>query len=205
LGAFLNGCWLIFWTADTLYWVAKPAVHTEQTEEGKRLHNDSYAALESDVENLYFVHGVLVPAFVVVRPDWITIEHIRNEENAEVRRVMTERMGWDRFCAEAKLKVIHTDTLEAHFPALPVSEIVHADMRAVTSYRKGKEIAELLESEEFKDFDDRPIKFVRVTDPSTGEKYTLRVWPDNTRAYEAIGQTFGMSEEEYKSSILAHS
>jgi hypothetical protein len=187
--------------------VAKPTVHTEKTAEGRgrRLHNDSYAALESDVQNLYFIHGILVPAFVVVRPDWITIKHIRDEENAEVRRIMIERMGWEKFCSEAKLKVIHTDTLTAQFPALPVSETVHADMRAVTRYRKGKEVAELLESEEFKDFDDMPLKFVRVSDPSTGEKYTLRVWSSNKRAYEAVAQTFNMTETEYKQSVRAHS
>jgi hypothetical protein len=205
LGAFLNGCWLLFWTSDTLYWVSKPTVHTEKTNGSRRLHNDSYAALESDVENLYFMHGVLVPAFVVVRPDWITIKHIRDEQNAEVRRVMIERMGWDKFCSEAKLKVIHTDTLTANFPSLPVSETVHADMRAVTSYREGVETVELLESEEFKDFDDHPLKFVRVTDPSTAERYTLRVWPDNKRAYEAVAQTFGMTEPQYKKSVYSHS
>jgi len=205
LGAFLSGCWLLFWTTDTLYWVAKPTVHTEATEGRRRPHNDSYAALESDAENLYFIHGVMVPAFVVVRPDWITIKHIRDEDNAEVRRVMIERMGWERFCSEAKLKLIHVDELTARFPTLPVSETVHADMRATTRYRKGKEIAELLESEEFKDFDDRPLKFVRVTDPSTGEKYTLRVWPENKRAYEAVAQTFGMSEAEYKKRVYSHS
>ena len=154
---------------------------------------------------LYYIHGVVVPRQVVVAPESLTIAQVRKEENAEVRRIMIERMGWDKFCSEAKLKVIHTDTLEAHFPALPVSETVHANMRAVTGYRKGKEVAELLESEEFKDFDDRSLKFVRVTDPSTGERYTLRVWPENKRAYEAIGQTFGMSEAEYKASVYAHS
>jgi hypothetical protein len=205
LDAFLDGCWILFWTTDTLYWVAKPTVHTEPTEGRRRLHNDQYAALESDVENLYFLHGVLVPAFVVTRPGWITIKHIRDEDNAEVRRIMIERMGWNKFCSEAKLKVIHTDTLTAQFPALPVSETVHADMRGVTSYRRGEEVAELLESEDFKDFEDRPLKFVRVSDPSTGEHYVLRVWPSNTRVYEAVGQTFGMSEAEYKSQILCHS
>jgi hypothetical protein len=205
LDAFLSGCWVLFWTHDTLYWVAKPAVHVEAAAGIRRLHNDSSAALESDVENLYFIHGVMVPAFVVVRPDWITIKHIRNEENAEVRRVMIERMGWDRFCSEAKLKTIHVDELTALFPTLPVSESVHADMRVATHYRKGKEMAELLESKEFKDFQDRPLKFVRITDPSTGEKYTLRVWPENRRAYEAVAQTFNMSEDQYKSSVLAHS
>jgi hypothetical protein len=205
LHAYLNGCWILFWTEETLYWVAKPTVHVEKTSQSRRLHNETFAALESDVENLYFWHGVLVPAFVVVKPEWITMEHVRKEENAEVRRVMIERMGWDKFCSEAKLKVIHRDEMKANFPSLPVSETVHADMRAVTSYRKGKEVAELLESEEFKDFDDRPLKFVRVTDPSTGERYVLRVWPENQRAYEAIGQTFGMSEVEYKESVLSHS
>ena len=40
---------------------------------------------------------------------------------------------------------------------------------------------------------------------STVKEHTLRVWPDNKRAYEAIGQTFGLSEEEYKNSVQAHS
>ena len=154
---------------------------------------------------MYYIHGVKVTRQIVVEPESITIDQVRKEENAELRRVMIERMGWDRFCSEAKLKVIHTDTLEANFPALPVSETVHADMRAVTSYRKGTEVAELLQSDEFTDFDGLPLKFVRVTDPSTGERYTLRGWPYNQRAYEAIGQTFGMSEDEYKQSIVSHS
>lgn len=154
---------------------------------------------------LWYIHGVKVNRRIVMEPGSLTIAQVRQEENAEVRRVMIERIGWDRFCVEAKLKVIHTDTLEASFPALPVSETVHADMRPVTSYRKGKEVAELLESEEFKDFEERPLKFVRVTDPSTGEKYVLRVWPENKRAYEAVAQTFGLSEDEYKTSIVQHS
>ena len=62
--------------------------------------------LESDVENLYFWHGVLVPAFVVVRPDWITLDHIKSECNAEVRRVMIERYGYERYCRDAGMKLV---------------------------------------------------------------------------------------------------
>jgi len=198
LGAFLNGCWLLFWTSDTLYWVSKPTVHTEQTNGSRRLHNDSYAALESDVENLYFMHGVLVPAFVVVRPDWITIKHIRDEQNAEVRRVMIERMGWDKFCSEAKMNVLHEDKLESNFPSIPMSEMVSEGARLVTSYRPGVEIAQLLEADRIVDFEDRPLRFVRLTDPSTGRQYTLRVLHSHTRCYEAVGWTFGKTEEQYK-------
>ena len=76
LDAFLAGAWMLHFTDDTLYWVAKPAVHVETIPGGRRLHSDKTAALESAVERLYFWHGVLVPAFVVVRPDWITLDHI---------------------------------------------------------------------------------------------------------------------------------
>jgi hypothetical protein len=107
--AFVAGAWLLHWTEDTLYWVAKPIVHVEKIANSRRLHNDKYAALESDVENLYFWHGVLVPAFVVVRPDWITMKHITSEDNIEVRRVMIERYGEDRYIVDSAMKPVATD------------------------------------------------------------------------------------------------
>jgi len=115
-----------------------------------------------------------------------------------VRRVMVERMGWDNFCAAAKMKIIHVDELHSNFPDIPVSEMVDSGMRLVTSYRVGVERAELLEAEDLHDFEDRPLRFVRLTDPSTGRMYTLRVLHDHTRCYDAVGWTFGLSETEYK-------
>jgi hypothetical protein len=98
---------MLHWTDDTLYWVAKPTVHVEKSAQGgRRLHNEHYAALESDVENLYFWHGVMVPAFVVVRPDWITLQHIENETNAEVRRILVERYGHERYLRESKAEMV---------------------------------------------------------------------------------------------------
>ncbi len=89
--AFVCGCWLLYWTDDTLYWVAKPTVRWEPGTRRLRLHHDTHAALESDVVNLYFWHGVKVPRFVIIRPDLITISRIDQETNAEVRRAMIER------------------------------------------------------------------------------------------------------------------
>jgi hypothetical protein len=74
------------------------------------LHNETGPALKSDIENLYFWHGVLVPAFVVMRPSWITIKHIETEDNAEVRRVMIERYGEARYIAESGLQPIAEDS-----------------------------------------------------------------------------------------------
>jgi hypothetical protein len=105
--AYCSGAWYLYWTENTLYWVAKPVLHRD---EQRRLHDDQYAAIESDVENVYAWHGVIVPAFVVVRPDWITLKHIENEDNSEVRRVMIERYGMERYIADSGAKPIHTDS-----------------------------------------------------------------------------------------------
>lgn len=197
--AFCAGAWFLHWTDEAVYWVAKPAVHVERLGANqRRLHCESGPAIDSVVEDLYFLHGVLVPDYVVMNPEKITAERIHNEDNAEVRRIMMERMGWERFCDDAKMEVLHEDRLETNFPALPVSDFVDTGQRLVTTFRAGVETAQLLEAGGLLDFDDRPLRFVRLTDPSTNRKYTIRARHDHTRCYEAVGWTFGMSEAEYK-------
>ena len=39
---------------------------------------------------------------------------------------------------------------------------------------------------------------MRLTCPSTGKVYIQRVAHNETRVYEAVGHSFGMSEKEYK-------
>ncbi|CAM6006570.1 unnamed protein product [Sphagnum balticum] len=116
---------------------------------------------------------------------------------------MMERMGWDKFCSDAKMKILHEDELNTRFPCVPVSDLVDSGQRLVTSYREGKETAQLLEAEGLKDFEDRPLRFVRLTDPSTGRQYTIRVRHDHTRCYEAVGWTFGLTEQEYRNDVFA--
>ena len=89
--AFACGCWLLYWTDDTLYWVAKPTVRWEPGTWRLRLHHDTHAALESDVASLYFWHGVRVPRFVIEGPDLITTTRIDRETSVGVRRAMIER------------------------------------------------------------------------------------------------------------------
>jgi hypothetical protein len=147
---------------------------------------------------LYHVHGVAVTRQIVMEPETLTVAQISAEENAEVRRIMIERMGWARFCEQAKMRILHTDTLHSNFPSIPMSATVEPGQRLVTEYRAGTETAELLEAADLKDFEDRPLRFVRLTDPSTGRQYTIRVRHDHSRCYEAVGWTFGLTESEYK-------
>lgn len=151
---------------------------------------------------LFHIHGVRVAEHVVMAPQTITAEQITGEQNQEVRRVMIERMGWDRFCSICKMRVLHRDTLTAKFPTVPVSDLVEPGQRFVYDYRDGTETAELLEAEGITDFENRPLRFVRLTDPSTGRQYTLRVPATVTRCYEGVGFTFGKTEDEYKNSFF---
>ena len=77
-------------------------------DERGRLHCTNGAALAFvDGYELYAVSGVRVPEYVVMRSNEITAEKILKESNAEVRRVMIERMGAARF-AQAGVAV-HQD------------------------------------------------------------------------------------------------
>ena len=165
----------------------------------RRLHHDTKAAMEfKDGWKVYSYHGTTVPAHVIESPETITIEQIKKEDNAEVRRCMVERMGWQKFVDLSELKVLHTDTLKSKFPSIPSSAIVDNNDPAALRYESGEEKAELLESAFLRDFEDRPVRFVRLTCPSTGKVYIQRVAHDETRVYAAVGKAFGMSENEYK-------
>ena len=62
-----------------------------------------------DGSSLYSWHGVRVPAWIIERPQDITPAKIEAEANAEVRRAMMERFGWDRYIIEGRFDKVHTD------------------------------------------------------------------------------------------------
>jgi hypothetical protein len=190
--AFLAGGWLLYWTEDTLYWAAKPDVHREQTAQGlRRMHNATGPALRSDVENLYFWHGVMVPAFVVTKPEWITLKHIGDEENAEVRRVFIERYGLSRYLLDSGAKKLGED-----------------------------EFGELYRTEIPGDEPLVMVKVLNSTPEPDGslKPYFLRVHPElrpllkdglgDSQApspLNAIASTFGMTGKEYLKSLVMQS
>jgi len=152
---------------------------------------------------LWYWHGVAVTEQIIMRPETITARQLASEKNLEVRRIMIERMGWEKFCDLASMRSIHRDSMTALFPTVPVSDLVQDGERFVYAYREGREDAELLEAANMRDFEDRPLRFVRLSDPSTSRRYILRVPPSTVRCYEGVGWTFGMSESDYKSRVYA--
>ena len=71
---------------------------------------------------LYYIHGVRVTRQIVEFPETLTVERIREEENAEVRRVMIDRFTPERYLLESDAALIH----EEHEPAFP--GLMHAQL-----------------------------------------------------------------------------
>lgn len=158
---------VLFW--DWAFISARPEwIHRD---ERGRLHCKSGAAVRyADGFSVFAIHGVRVPAKVVVAPESITIPEIESAGNAEVRRVMIERYGPERYLMDSEAKEIHRDD----FGIL---------------YRKESTIDEPLVM----------VKVLNSTPEPDGhfKDYFLRVPPTIERARQAVAWTFGKAENNY--------
>jgi hypothetical protein len=113
----LSACWW-YPHKDFVMVVERPqAIHRELARAevtrgwgSHRLHHDSEAAVSwGDGWGVYSVHGVQIPfakRHIVENPERITVAEIDAETNAEVRRVMLDRFGAERYMREAGAVVV---------------------------------------------------------------------------------------------------
>ena len=152
-------------------WVAER--HNILRRDGQgRLHcDDSPALAYPDGWAIYVIHGVRVPAVVVEAPSSMTVEQINKEPNVEVRRVMIERFGQERYLMESRAKLIHTD-----------------------------EWGKLYRTELSDDEPLVMVKVVNATAEVDGgyKDYFIRVPPSCKTAHEAVAWTFDETPETYR-------
>jgi len=129
-----------------------------------RLHADGEPALEyRDGWQMYRWHGVAIPPEWGQRkssewdPGWLL-----TEQNAELRRVLLQGLGYERVRQLLGATVVHAE---------PTS---------------GMELVRIA-----RDVDVEPIVLLRVVCPSTGHQHTLRVPPHMTDCETARRWTFG--------------
>ena len=65
-----------------------------------------------DGTGIYATHGVVHPAWITEKPEWITLEKIDVEENADIRQVMIFKYGEERYLTDSGAKVVHVDEVE---------------------------------------------------------------------------------------------
>jgi hypothetical protein len=114
--------------------------------------------------------GVPIPPRVAFHPETITAPEVLGEANAEVRRVLLERMGYDVFLEQAAAEVLDSDADPGGARRLLRVELD----------------------------DDEPLVCLSVSCPSTSRAYLLRVPPTMRSCREAAAWIAGFDDpDEY--------
>jgi hypothetical protein len=143
-----------------------------QRDNRRRLHGETKMALGyADKWGIHAWHGVMVPAYVVLLPEPLTFDLIEAETNVEVRRVLIERFGLERYLREGSVGKIHED-------------------QCGILYRMQSQGDEPIMVVRVKNSTPEP--------DGTIKEYFLRVPPTMLRARQAVAWTFGLTEEEYQ-------
>jgi hypothetical protein len=118
----------------------------------------------------FHFNGVRVTEQIICAPETLTIDQIESEPNVEVRRVMIDRFGPERFLTESIVEIIHRDDWG-------------------TLYQKAFTGDEPLTM----------VKVINRTAEPDGSfrEYFLRVPPTMRTAREAVAWTFGKRETDY--------
>jgi hypothetical protein len=176
-----------FFPMDEAVILTPNPIHLSLDDQG-RLDDGKRKAIEyPDGWGLYYIHGVAVTEKIVEHPETITVADIEGETNAEVRRVMIDRYGWDPSHEEGT-SPDGTDPGVGKYIMDAGAEEIHKDKWG-TLYRKEVE-------------GDEPIVTVKVMN-STPEPdgsikpYFLRVPVEITTAHQAVAWTFGVEADQY--------
>src|ERR1041384_5944960 len=94
---------------QNICWVSERHNILERDERG-RLHNlVGPAVMYPDGWSIYSVHGVRVPGWILEEKQKLNAQVIDKEQNAEIRRVMIEIFGQEKYLIEGKAEKIHKD------------------------------------------------------------------------------------------------
>jgi hypothetical protein len=165
--AYEAGLWLFFVTADEVIAVPRPALRIVND----RLHcADGPAVAWPNGVRYYFWRGLQVPERIIIAPEALSGQDILSEQNVEIRRVMIERVGHERFLLEVNARPVHQDETGALYRIeLPGDEPISL------------------------------VHVTNSTPEPDGslKKYVLRVPPNMERAREAVAWTFTKNENDY--------
>lgn len=143
----------------------------------RRPHNMQGPAITfADGFKAFAVEGVAIDREIVEHPEKITAEQINNARNTEVRRVIMQIYGPERFLKDGHATLVSEDEC---------GELYEVAIPAMLNGQRGE-----------------PLVFVRVKNSTpepdgTYKYYILRVPPRCRTAREAVAWTFGLREHDY--------
>ena len=102
-------CPFILFKDDFVYVSRKP-IKLGFNDAGQLHCDDGPACLYADGWSIWSLNGVAVTEQIVMRPETLTLEQIKNEENEEVKRLMIERYGFELYLAQVNAELIDRRT-----------------------------------------------------------------------------------------------
>ena len=180
---------------NTLHLVSTPLVLLDSD---NRFHSDNAPAIRwKEGAELYFIHGVKVDKKIVLNPETITKEEIVNEKNEEVRRVMAERVGAEKFCKMMNFEVLSEDDFGALLQT-KINEDIYTYAHVLCP-STGREYYLQVPHDL-----DEALLALRASKGATWEKWTESdeesIWPNSGKmetCKQAVAWTFGKSVQEY--------
>ncbi|MFF3686695.1 DUF6745 domain-containing protein [Streptomyces sp. NPDC002187] len=160
-----------WWPYENVAVICERPAQLHRDEAGRLDCGDGPALVFPDGFALYAWRGMPVPADFLRELTSLTPERIRTEENAELRRVMLEHYGYDRYLAESAAEPVHRDETGILW------RIALADDEDVV-------MVEVVNSTPEPD--------------GTHRTYWLRVPPDTRTAKEGVAWTFGLHADAYE-------
>ena len=158
----------------------RPEVLTVDNASPPRPHADDGPFCKwRDGTALYCVHGVRVPAWVIESPDLLNVARIDGERNAEVRRVMLDRFGIDRYMRESGAKVLDECPADHPMKGLRTARLLRRDVEGDEAIT----VVDLLNSTPEPD--------------GTVKRYMIRVPPTINKAVDGLAWGFGVTAQEY--------
>lgn len=157
-----GGC-LIFWVARKAVHVVLAAVYPEDVE----FHREEGPVIEyEDGTGIYYWNNLKVSENLVLHPEKMTVVEILAERNVELRRVMIERYGQEKFIRDADVEIL--------------------------DIYNGNELVRIPLPNDPDDF----LTALKLRCTSTGRQYFIRVPPRMRDAQQALAWSFDLNGRE---------
>ena len=165
-----------------------------------RLHSIAGPALRyRDGYALHAVHGVRVPAWIIERKEKITTTKIDAETNAEIRRVMVEQYGQDKYLLDSGATLVQRDQAGILYrKELPGDEPI-VMVRVLNSTPEPDGV--MSREEAVETFGGAARAAIDAPEGSRFKQYMIRVPPTVCTAHEAVAWTFGLEAETYHPAV----
>ncbi len=163
-----NAGW--WWAFDNVAVLSDRHVEVHRDNLGRLHHGDGPALSYPDGFGLHSWRGMPIPPEVAAELPTLTVARIQAETNAEVRRVMLEHFGFERYLHESGAARLHSDEYGVLWRvAIPGDEpLVMVEVINSTAEPDG-----------------------------SFRTYFLRVPPQTSTARAGVAWTFGLTEQEY--------